>query len=687
MAIVKSVNNTPQQSMESGLPESPLQNLQLTLQNLNQAGEVDLAALVNLHRETIRLQPNTVEVYQAIADGFLRFGEPLIAYDVLSEGIKKWPQDLKLQQSMALALARSGATISANTLLQSLVDGGQQDETTLGLLARTHKDLWSQASSESLQQQHLSLAAQYYEHAYRLSQNPWTGINAATMALLQGHPDRAAAVARQIQQQCLATLAATKAGDDTYWTLATLGEAALLLDDLAQAEDFYGQAIAVGEGRFGDLSSSCRNATLLLQHQGRDTSLIRQWFQIPKVAVFCGHMVDTPGRPTPRFPPYLETAVYEAIRDRLERNNIRFGYASAACGADILFLEAVLALKGEIHVVLPYDQQQFLQDSIAIVPNGNWRQRFDAVIEQATELIIASQHKVASENEVFYEYSYRMLHGLAKVRSTQLNTELMPLTVWNGKPGDGFGGTSSAVHYWQQWSEAVEIIDLEALLASTPPVEVNVTSLRSHSQTASLADAQPAPSETGPIPEISLPLDFNPELRAMLFADVVNFSQMREEQFPAFVRHFLGTVAQFSQDSNNGPLFQNTWGDALYFVFASVQDAGIFALELCNLIHTIDWQAKGLPEDLNLRIALHAGPVARYRDPVTSHENYIGSHVNHTARIEPITPPGKVYASQAFAALSSSEGVVDFTCDYVGKTPYAKQYGTFPTYHVCRCRN
>lgn len=685
METVESVNDAPEQSMESVLPESPLHNLQLTLKNLNQAGEVDLSALVNLHRETIRLQPNTVEVYQAIADGFLRFGEPLIAYDVLSEGIKKWPQDLKLQQSMALALARSGATISANTLLQSLVDGGQQDETTLGLLARTHKDLWSQAIDEPLQQQHLSLAAKCYEQAYRLSQSTWTGINAATMALLQGRKEQAAVVARQIQQQCLATLGTAKEGDDTYWTLATLGEAALLLGDLAQAEDFYGQAIAVGEGRFGDLSSSCRNATMLLQHQGRDTSLIRQWFQIPKVAVFCGHMIDTPDRPAPRFPPYLETTVYEAICDRLERNNIRFGYASAACGADILFLEAVLALKGEIHVVLPYDKQQFLQDSIAIVPSGNWQQRFDAVINQATEFIIASQHKVASENEVFYEYSYRMLHGLAKVRATQLNTELIPLTVWNGRPGDGFGGTSSAVHYWQQWSEAVEIIDLEALLTATPIVEINTTASPSIKRTVPLANTQLPPPPVKPMMEAFMPSDFSPELRAMLFADVVNFSQMREEQFPAFVSYFFGTVAQFSENSNHTPLFQNTWGDALYFVFKSVQDAGVFALELCDLIHTIDWRTKGLPEDLNLRIALHAGPVARYRDPITGHENYIGSHVNHTARIEPITPPGKVYASQAFAALSSSEGVVDFTCDYVGKTPYAKQYGTFPTYHVCRC--
>jgi class 3 adenylate cyclase/tetratricopeptide (TPR) repeat protein len=650
--------------------ESRFPDLQLALQSLQQFADLDLPELLQLQRETIRLQPKTVEVYQAIADGLLRLGEPLMAYDMLSAGLKQWPQDLKLQQSMALALARSGATISANTLLQQLVDAGQQDETTLGLLARTHKDLWSQTLDEQRQQEQLALAASRYEQAYALRQDTWTGINVATMAFLQGQRDRAAALAQVIQQQCLADLAATPAADH-YWTLATLGEAALILGDLAAAEAFYRRAIAAGQGRFGDLSSSCRNATLLLQHQGGDVRLLQQWFQMPRVAVFCGHMVDAPDRPTPRFPPELEPHVYQAIYDYLERHNIRFGYASAACGSDLLFLEALLALKGEIHIVLPYEQQQFLQDSVEVVPSGNWRSRFERVMAQATEVIIASQHKVASVNEVFYEYSYRMLHGLAKVRATQLNTELMPLTVWNRRVGDGFGGTSSAVNYWQQWSDAVEIIDINLLLAThaagpTPP-------------------PSSAPTAAPPFTPVE-PDNFYPELRAMLFADVVHFSQLREEQFPAFVKHFLGTVAQLTQTSEHAPRFQNTWGDALYFVFASVQDAGMFALELCDTIHAIDWAAHGLPATLNLRIALHAGPVARHQDPITGYENYMGTHVNHTARIEPITPPGKVYASQAFAALAASEAVNTFTCDYVGKTPYAKQYGTFPTYHVCRCR-
>ncbi|MBD0336212.1 MAG: hypothetical protein ICV62_12040 [Cyanobacteria bacterium Co-bin13] len=127
---------------------------------------------------------------------------------------------------------------------------------------------------------------------------------------------------------------------------------------------------------------------------------------------------------------------------------------------------------------------------------------------------------------------------------------------------------------------------------------------------------------------------------------------------------------------------QNTWGDALYCVFASVQEAGLFALKLCDLMQTIGWAEVGLPKDMNLRISLHAGPVMRNFNPLTGQVNYIGTHVNYAARIEPITPPGKVYASQAFAAIAASEGVNEFSCDYVGQMPWAKQYGSFPTYHV-----
>ena len=86
--------------------------------------------------------------------------------------------------------------------------------------------------------------------------------------------------------------------------------------------------------------------------------------------------------------------------------------------------------------------------------------------------------------------------------------------------------------------------------------------------------------------------------------------------------------------------------------------------------------------ELNLRIALHAGPVYEFDDPITGDRSYSGTHVSRAARLEPITPPGQVYASEAFAALAAAQRTPDFTCDYVGQTPMAKAYGTLPAYHV-----
>ena len=75
------------------------------------------------------------------AEKFLAQGEPLLAYDLVSEGLMKWPQDVRLRQLQGLALARSGATQRANVVLEKLRNERQADEETLGMLARTLKDL------------------------------------------------------------------------------------------------------------------------------------------------------------------------------------------------------------------------------------------------------------------------------------------------------------------------------------------------------------------------------------------------------------------------------------------------------------------------------------------------------------------------------------------------------------------
>ena len=63
---------------------------------------------------------------------------------------------------------------------------------------------------------------------------------------------------------------------------------------------------------------------------------------------------------------------------------------------------------------------------------------------------------------------------------------------------------------------------------------------------------------------------------------------------------------------------------------------------------------------------------------------FLGGHIGHAARIEPVAPPGQVYASQAFAALAAADRVPHFACRYIGQMSPAKGYGIYPTYHIQR---
>ncbi len=273
-----------------------------------------------------------------------------------------------------------------------------------------------------------------------------------------------------------------------------------------------------------------------------------------------------------------------------------------------------------------------------------------------------------------YEYGFLMLDGTAGVHADELDTDLVCMALWDGQPGDGGGGTASSVERWRGMNRRMEIIDLAAIVNGLPPT-ITVPGSKTPA-------VRPALAETGgPVAS-----GFEPTIVGLLFADVQAYSTLTEADIPRFVEHFLGAVAQQLDRASHAPLVINTWGDGLHFVFDAVGPTGEFALALCETMAAIDWPSKGFGHEIALRIGLHAGPVYACLDPVTKRPTYIGAHVTHAARIEPIAPPGEVYASGAFAALARAEGVRGFHCSYVGQTPLAKGHGTFPTYVVHRRR-
>ena len=626
-----------------------------------------LVELLGLWRSRdAELWRNRSDLYVSTADQMLRLGEPLLAYDILVEALKEWPLDIRLRQLQALALLRSGAPDRAEVILQGLEQEDNPDEETLGLLARIHKVRWeNEKTNPGIAAQELSLAHDYYRQAYDLAGGYWSGINAATMALLSGQREDALTLARKVRESCARELErAVSPGTERYWLLATLAEASLILEDWHEAESLYRRAVSMDRDRLGDLASTRHNASLILNYFGKGKTSIEEILRIPPVVVFSGHMIDGPDRPSPRFPPELEDTVRQAIRERLNKLDPGSGYASAANGSDLLFLETMLEIGAKVHVVLPYNKEQFLSDSVEVVPGGDWKARYENVLEKATEVIMASELRMEGGG-ISYEYANLMLYGLAATRARQLGTELIPMAVWDGNEGK-IGGTAGNIERWRKDGLSIEVIDLHQILEAAGPKDLK--SIRAVSRD----------DVNSNVPNLV------PEIRSLLFADALHFSRLNEDQIPLFLHHFLGTIAQLLKRTAYQPVMRNTWGDGLFMVFQDVEEAGAFALELRDAINQTNWEEKSLPADLNLRMALHAGPVLGCIDPITEKQNFFGTHVSRAARIEPITPPGQVYASEGFAALAAAQRTQTFVCDYVGQVPQAKGYGTFPTYHVHR---
>lgn len=612
-----------------------------------------------------------------VANEVVQFALGVSRFDADGKEYRPWANDAELRQIHGLALARTGNPDAAQRVLAELHDDGLVDEETLGILARTYKDqaMAGGAEQSALLQKSLEL----YEEAYRATGGYWSGINVATLARLvsRGHADREAferrsrEVAEQVWRSCLEALEGARAqGADPYWILATLGEAALNLNDLAAAGEYYRQAYASAPKRFGDLNTTRRHARWLLEQMSEDVSLLDEWLPIPTVVVFAGHLIDKEGRSPERFPERLADTAKASIRQWLTDNHALIGYSSAACGADILFQEALQELGGETHVVLPCEAASFEADSVHAGTTGDWPRRFHAVLDAATSVITASQQKM-SAGGISYDYANLMIHGLAALRARALEKQPVGLCVWDGKPGDGPGGTASVVARWHD--------------RKVPVYRVNLA----HIPDESIKRLPIIRDDTPRHAPASESVAGDTRIMAMIFGDAVNYSRLTEEQVPRFVQHFLKPIAELlARKYAETNVVRNTWGDGLYLVFDSVRDAGRCALDICELVNdhvqAQKWAQVGLPAELNVRLALHAGPVFRCDDPVTGQINYTGTHVSRAARLEPKTPPGEVYASEAFAAFAAVDDIADFTCEYVKQLDWAKHYGSFPTYVLHR---
>ncbi len=255
-------------------------------------------------------------------------------------------------------------------------------------------------------------------------------INAATMWRVAGHREKSQQIAAEVVKRIEAVAERAAAGGD-LWPAATLGEALLLLGRHEESLKWYLRAVEVANSR-GDLGSlaSIRNNLHRLQEIGATAPPDFLDEHLGTVVVFSGHLIDSPdrqqaGKPSrfPNHPPLIE-AVATAIRKQLDELNAKVGYCSLASGGDILFAEAMLDRDAELHVVLPFDRDDFLRMSVDFGQPGaawqDWRMRFDHILKRLEDISKTRVRYTTTEpylgsNELF-GFTNSMLQGLAVLR-------------------------------------------------------------------------------------------------------------------------------------------------------------------------------------------------------------------------------------------------------------------------------
>jgi class 3 adenylate cyclase len=249
--------------------------------------------------------------------------------------------------------------------------------------------------------------------------------------------------------------------------------------------------------------------------------------------------------------------------------------------------------------------------------------------------------------------------GLARLQAMQLGAGVTQLLVWDGEEGpNAAAGTSADRRLGRSVGITPHIVKVRPQIPATP-----------------CPSAPAAATDSGP-------MSLKRRARAMVFCDAVHFSRIADDDLPQFHTEIMRPMAKAIAELAAQPSVVETWGDAVFLVYDTVEDAAAGAMTLLRAVTTPDRSLWRLPPELNLRVSAHFGSTFDITNPFTSRPGCLGTHVSRAARIEPVTPPGTVFVSEAFAAQLAIRPGSRYRADFVGTTELAKQFGSLPVFRL-----
>lgn len=513
--------------------------------------------------------------------------------------------DLRIKQLYALALSKSGVPEAAQEYLEVVAKHHPDDSETMGILGSIYKELFKKNQSPKF----AALARDTYDKNFQITKNYYTGINAAAMSMIAGQARRGKELAAEV-------LAILKNPEVDFWESATQGEAHVLLKERPRAEEAYRRARSMAATDWGKVSSVYNQLWLLKHYLPVHTALL-ELFSPPVVVSFAGHMIDRNDRKSPRFPASIEPQIRQAIQVAIQNMNAKIGYSSVACGADIIFAEAMEEAGGEVNLVLPFREADFIESSVAFA-GQQWIDRYLRLVNKH-QVTYLTQEPYENHPDLF-NLTANIVFGLSALRSASNHAEPHLLTVLSERDlSQKTGGVRDTLSLWPYPKNRVTI---------NPDIYVMAESSESGAGTSSREAFD----------------------RPVLFLVCCN---LLDEKFRTDLTEKLETASI-------APVATMFSEKELVAGFRTV----VGAMEFCEIIAKTG--IRPFQTTSPIRVSLHVGPV-RLNTAIVN-QSLSGESLQTLMRLHAITLPGSIYTTAFVASVLSLE-INKYNFDYVDTVP------------------
>jgi tetratricopeptide (TPR) repeat protein len=432
-----------------------------------------------------------LEAYQSASRALLSLGAYKLSLEQCERALELDPADLEIRRRKGLLLSRLHRIEECREWIRAVLRDHPDDGETWALLGRVEKDAWintwrdqsSAGDKRSHAAAHSDLLRRSFDaYASGFLRDPriyYSGLNAVTLLSLLEHLTGRADPERRLQiigGVRWAAQSALEKNPQDYWTLATLADLDLL-EGTAEVDTAYIRSVSAAENDWFRLDSS-RQQLAMLSELGFKPERTQRALQVieaaleglvpPKqvedqprqVVLFTGHMIDKTDRAQPRFPPHCEPAAAEAIDRKLEEINASAGdlaICSGANGGDLLFAEACLRRGMRLEVRIPFEEQKFLRESVTFAGDV-WRDRFYAVKANANTKLFVMPQELGPTPDRVSPYSRNNLWMMYSALAWG-DEKLCLICLWDGRSGDGPGGTEQLVRVAEGRSGRVYRLD------------------------------------------------------------------------------------------------------------------------------------------------------------------------------------------------------------------------------------